>query len=190
MALSNGFLLQGTSFSSSETSAHLPLSTLFQASFYMLAWHHFPTQVGFRIIQICLDTIHLQYRQRSPSFFLLWQLPNRWMPDSPLPSINRVHDKINTMHSCDQLQVFKKTYGALVFFFHKSKSCSFPWSPTWPLLNIQNYEQFVAMIRFEAFFTVAVNVYHPNWKKHDHAYDGLVGIPHRNWWPKLEHLFS
>ena len=116
MALSNGFLLQGTSFSSSETSAHLPLSTLFQASFYMLAWHHFPTQVGFRIIQICLDTIHLQYRKRSPSFFLLWQLPNRWMPDSPLPSINRVHDKINTMHSCDQLQVFKKTYGALVFF--------------------------------------------------------------------------
>ena len=58
------------------------------------------------------------------------------------------------------------------------------------MFNIQNYEQFVAMIRFEAFFIVAVNVYHPNWKKHDHAYDGLVRIPQRNWWPKLKHLFS
>ena len=118
MPLSNGFLLQGTSFSSSETSARLPLSTLFQASFYMLAWHHFPTlSVSFRIICWSVWIPSICNIERDPlGFFLLWQLPNRWMPPSPLPSINRVHDKINTMHSYDQLQVFKKTYGALVFF--------------------------------------------------------------------------
>ncbi len=151
---------------------------LFQASFYMIASHHNDTN-GLRChprFQIptnssAHDPDLFGYHPFSISISpRLYSLTTSKQMDASISTsfYQQVHDKINTIQSCDQPQVFNKTCTDWCFF-HKSNCCSFPWSPTWSLLDSSSRE--VDLKHYHC-----SSVYHPSW-------NGYVRIPHKNWWP-------